>query len=169
MPRRALTGAASPSWALRARAGRALAPFAGVPTADGALAGLLLDAGDTAVIRRTAEALARVGTAAAVGLLARAVAGADDEDAEWLRTGIHDAFAGGDGAPDPAPDSGPDHPARDSGPDHPARDSGPEPVPSAVPCPARYLAAVRERLTDPEDAVRRGAGELLEWLEDDGG
>ncbi|MEU1181753.1 hypothetical protein ABZ464_29745 [Streptomyces sp. NPDC005820] len=64
--------------------------------------GLLLDAGDTAVTRRTAEALVRVGTVAAVRLIALAVAGADDNQAEWMQTGVHDALVGLDGAPDVA-------------------------------------------------------------------
>ncbi|MFE4591412.1 HEAT repeat domain-containing protein [Streptomyces laurentii] len=98
----ALAEAASPSWARRARAGRALAPFAGVSEIADTLVGLLLDAGDTAVTRRTAEALTRVGTPAAVRLVVRALAGADDGQADWLWTGIHDARAEPDGGTDPA-------------------------------------------------------------------
>ncbi|MGI5440430.1 hypothetical protein ACQEV4_24520 [Streptomyces shenzhenensis] len=64
--------------------------------------GLLLDAADTAVTRQTAEALARVGTAAAVRLIALAVAEADDNQADWLQTGVHDALAGRGGLPDVA-------------------------------------------------------------------
>lgn len=96
----ALTGASSPAWERRARAGRGLAPFADVPEAAEALVDLLLDAEDTAVTRRTAEALTRVGTAAAVRLLALAVAAADDDHADWLETGVRDALLGPDGAPD---------------------------------------------------------------------
>ncbi|MET7572414.1 hypothetical protein ABZT04_28535 [Streptomyces sp. NPDC005492] len=41
-----------------------------------------------------AAALARVGTAAAVRLIALAVARADDNQADWLHTGVHDASDG---------------------------------------------------------------------------
>ncbi|MBT3164747.1 hypothetical protein HTV80_16770 [Streptomyces sp. Vc74B-19] len=59
--------------------------------------GLLLDVEDTAVTRRTAEALARTGTAAAVRLIAVAVVEADGNQADWLQTGVHDALVGRDG------------------------------------------------------------------------
>ncbi|WP_234365276.1 hypothetical protein [Streptomyces sp. RTd22] len=88
------------SWSQRARAGRDLASFADVPEAAEALAGLLLDAEDTAVTRRTAEALTRAGTVAAVRLIARAVAEADDNHADWLQTGVQDALVGPDRVPD---------------------------------------------------------------------
>jgi hypothetical protein len=58
-----------------------------------------------------AAALARVGTVGAVRLIALAVAEADDNRADWLRTGVHDAFVGADGAPDAAAACG--QPARD--------------------------------------------------------
>ncbi|MES9558750.1 MULTISPECIES: hypothetical protein [unclassified Streptomyces] len=64
--------------------------------------GLLLDVEDTAVARHTAETLARVGTLAAVRLIALAVARADDSHVEWMQTGVHDALAGPDGVPDVA-------------------------------------------------------------------
>ncbi|MFE2163968.1 HEAT repeat domain-containing protein [Streptomyces sp. NPDC059447] len=95
----ALAGASSPSWRQRARAGRDLASFAGAPEAAEVLVGLLLDAEDTAVTRQTAEALARVGTAAAVRLIALAVVEADGTQADWLQAGVHDALVGPDGAP----------------------------------------------------------------------
>jgi len=66
------------------------------------LVGLLLDAEDTAVTRQTAEALARMGTAAAVRLIALAVVEADGNQADWLQTGVHDALVGPDGVPDVA-------------------------------------------------------------------
>ncbi|MCW8101686.1 hypothetical protein [Streptomyces tauricus] len=94
----ALAAASSPSWSQRVRAGRDLASFADLPEAAEALVGLLLDVGDTAVTRQTAEALVRVGTVAAVRLIALAVAEADDQQADWLQTGVHDAFVGPDGA-----------------------------------------------------------------------
>ncbi|MFJ9737496.1 hypothetical protein [Streptomyces sp. NPDC101166] len=93
----ALARATSPSWPQRARAGRDLAAFVDVPEVAEAVLGLLLDAEDTAVTRQTAETLARVGTAAAMRLIASAVAEADDNQADWIRTGVHDALA--DGAP----------------------------------------------------------------------
>ncbi|MFD9863429.1 hypothetical protein [Streptomyces alboflavus] len=96
----ALAEASSPSWSQRVRAGRDLAFFADFPEAAEALVGLLLDAEDTAVTRQTAEALARVGTVAAVRLIALAVAEADDRQADWLQTGVHDALVGSDGVLD---------------------------------------------------------------------
>ncbi|MFF4330661.1 hypothetical protein ACFYZT_29645 [Streptomyces sp. NPDC001591] len=70
----ALAEASSPSSMQRARAGRDLAFFADVPEAAEALVRLLLDVGDTAVTRQTAEALAQVATVAAVRLIALAIA-----------------------------------------------------------------------------------------------
>ncbi|MFE0209048.1 hypothetical protein [Streptomyces sp. NPDC058985] len=96
----ALAEASSPSWTQRVRAGRDLASFADVPEAGETLVGLLLDVEDTAVTRQTAEALARVGTAAAIRLIALAVAAADDNQADWLQTGVHDALVGPGDAPD---------------------------------------------------------------------
>lgn len=97
-----MTEASSPSWTQRARAGRHLASFAEAPAAAKALVGLLLDVEDTAVTRQTAEALARVGTVAAIRLIALAVAEADDNQADWLQTGVCDALVGLDGVPDVA-------------------------------------------------------------------
>ncbi|WP_445397324.1 HEAT repeat domain-containing protein [Streptomyces sp. LE64] len=94
--------ASSPSWTQRVRAGRELASFADVPEAAEVLVGLLLDVEDTAVTRQTAEALARTGTVAAMRLIALAVAGADDNQADWLETGVHDALVGPDDVPDVA-------------------------------------------------------------------
>ncbi|MFF3504329.1 hypothetical protein [Streptomyces sp. NPDC003247] len=130
-PRAALAEAASPSWSRRARAGRDLAASADVPEAAEALARLLLDAEDTAVTRHTARALARVGTAPALRIVALAVAAADDNQADWMRTGVQDALAGPDGVPG--------------------------------------LATVCARLAgEPEEAVRRGAAEILAWTDDAG-
>ncbi|MEW2120692.1 hypothetical protein AB0945_37205 [Streptomyces sp. NPDC005474] len=98
----ALAAVSSPSWERRVRAGRDLASFADVPEAAEALVRLLLDAEDTAVTRQTAEALTRVGTVAAVRLIALAVAEADDNQADWLQTGVHDALVGPDGVQDVA-------------------------------------------------------------------
>jgi hypothetical protein len=57
------------------------------------------DGEDTAVTRQTAQALARVGTVAAVRLVALALAEADDNQADWLETGVREALAGPDGVP----------------------------------------------------------------------
>ncbi|MEV3923614.1 hypothetical protein [Actinomadura coerulea] len=98
----ALAEALSPWWEQRARAGRDLVSFADVPEAAQALVGLLLDVEDTAVIRQTAEALARVGTVAAIRLIALAATEADDNQADWLQTGVLDALVGPDGVRDVA-------------------------------------------------------------------
>lgn len=66
------------------------------------LLGLLLDVADTAVTRRTAEALARVGTVAAVRLIALALAEADDGHADWMQTGVQDVLWMQTGVPDVA-------------------------------------------------------------------
>jgi HEAT repeat protein len=97
-----LAEASSPSWTRRVRAGWGLASFADVPEAAESLVGLLLDVEDTAVARRTAEALARVGTVVAIRLIALAVAEADDNQADWLQIGVHDALMGPGEAPDVA-------------------------------------------------------------------
>lgn len=98
----ALDGALSPCSSLRVRAGRDLAPFAAAPEAAEVLLGLLLDVADTAVTRRTAEALARVGTVAAVRLIALALAEADDGHADWMQTGVQDVLWMQTGVPDVA-------------------------------------------------------------------
>ncbi|MER5948075.1 hypothetical protein ABT127_18655 [Streptomyces sp. NPDC001904] len=123
-----LAEASSPSWMRRVRAGRDLASFADVPEAADVLVGLL-DVEDTAVTRQTAETLARVGTVAAMKLIALAVAEAGANQADWLQTGVHDALVGPDGVPDIA-------------------------------------AACGQLARDPEEAVRRGATEILAWTND---
>ncbi len=100
----ALARASSPSWSQRVRAGCDLAPFADVPEAADALVRLLLDAEDSAVTRRTAAALARVGTVAAARLVALAGAEADDSQADWIQTGVQDVLGRTDGWPDVAAD-----------------------------------------------------------------
>ncbi|MFD7064611.1 hypothetical protein [Streptomyces sp. NPDC059906] len=125
----ALAGASSPSWKQRVRAGLELAPFADAHEVAEVLVGLLLDVENTAVTRQTAEALARMGSVAAVRLIALAVAEADGNQADWLQTGVHDALVGPDGVPD--------------------------------------LAAACGKLAgDQEEAVRRGAAEILAWTDD---
>ncbi|MDX2976813.1 HEAT repeat domain-containing protein [Streptomyces microflavus] len=97
-----LSEASSRTWTRRVRAGRDLASSADVAEAAEALARLLLDVDDTAVTRQTAEALTRVGTVAAMKLIARAITEADDNRADWLQTGVHDALMGPGGAPEAA-------------------------------------------------------------------
>ncbi|MGX9920116.1 hypothetical protein ACWIG4_09695 [Streptomyces sp. NPDC002248] len=80
-------------WAARADEGRRLAPSAGEPAADAALLALLLDATDSAVSRRTAEAPARTGSPAAARLLTEALARADAALGDWIETGVEDATA----------------------------------------------------------------------------
>ncbi|MDT0408176.1 MULTISPECIES: hypothetical protein [Streptomyces] len=77
-------------WAARADEGRRLAPSAGEPAADAALLALLLDATDSAVSRRTAEAPARTGSPAAARLLTEALALADAALGDWIATGADD-------------------------------------------------------------------------------
>lgn len=91
--RGALDRALSPSVSERVRAGCDLAPFAAAPEAAQALSGLLLDLADTLVVRRTAQALGRVGTVDAVRLIVLALAEADDSHADWIQTGVHDVLA----------------------------------------------------------------------------
>ncbi|MEU5211091.1 HEAT repeat domain-containing protein [Streptomyces sp. NPDC020742] len=129
----ALAEASSPSWAQRVRAGRALAGFAGSPEAAEVLVRLLLDAEDTAVTRQTAEALAQVGTVAAIRLIALAIAGADDSRFDWLQAGVYDALVEPDGVPD------------------------------LVAAWVGLEAVCAQLARDPEEAVRRGAAEISAW------
>jgi HEAT repeat protein len=86
----ALAEAVSKEYLRRAGAGRVLAGFVDVPVAQDVLVRLLLDPEDTYVTRRTAEALARVGTRAALGVVARAVAEADSNHGDWIEAGMSD-------------------------------------------------------------------------------
>jgi hypothetical protein len=89
--RRLSADAASPDWEARARAGCGLAHRADEPEAAAVLDRLLRDPEDTAVVRRTAEALVRAGTPAAVRLVAHALRTADAQTADWIAIGITDA------------------------------------------------------------------------------
>lgn len=80
----------SPSWSVRAAAGPRLAPHVGVASAAAVLERLLLDPENTFVTRVTAQALLRQGSLAAVRLVVRAVARADDNHGDWLQTAAHD-------------------------------------------------------------------------------
>lgn len=90
VPAAAIEAASSPSWPARAAAAPRLAPHAGVGSAAAVLERLLLDPENTFVTRVTAEVLLRQGSLAAVRLVARAVARADDHHADWLQTAAHD-------------------------------------------------------------------------------
>ncbi|GHF91479.1 hypothetical protein GCM10017667_20990 [Streptomyces filamentosus] len=79
-----LQGADSPSWVVRAAAGRGLAGFAGVPEVDGVLRRLLVDGRDTFVTQETAEALLERGDACGLRLVLGAFDGADDDTADHL-------------------------------------------------------------------------------------
>lgn len=87
-----ITLARSGDWRDRKGAGRALAVFADVPQAREPLLALILDPGDTSVTRATAEALLRRQDRAGYALVARALAGADDDHSEWIHTAIQDVF-----------------------------------------------------------------------------
>lgn len=76
----------------RADAGRALASFAERPDARGPLLRLLLDAEDTLVTLETATALLRRHDRAGLDLVARAMAGADPDQTEWLGTAVREVL-----------------------------------------------------------------------------
>src|ERR1700759_1227763 len=76
----------------RADAGRALASFADVPQAQPALHRLLLDAADTFVTHATADALLRRKDTIGLATVARALADADTNHADWIHTAVHDVF-----------------------------------------------------------------------------
>ncbi|GAA2453854.1 hypothetical protein [Streptomyces macrosporus] len=76
----ALRDAASPSWSVRASAGRRLAAHADAPTAAEALHHLLLDAYDTAVTQETAEALLGRGDTTGLRLVLAALGRAEDAE-----------------------------------------------------------------------------------------
>ncbi|MCE7082309.1 hypothetical protein [Streptomyces sp. ST2-7A] len=92
--------ALSSSWSRRTRAGRILAPFAGLPEVDDVLLRLLGDPEDTAVTLETAEALAGVGTWEAVRLLAVGLAKGDDQQGDWILTGLHNVLVDANGLPE---------------------------------------------------------------------
>jgi hypothetical protein len=90
----ALVGlAGSPDYRDRADAGRSLAGFAAAEEAREPLLELLLDAADTFVTRVTAEALLRRQDEAGLALVASAMAEADFNHVEWMRTAVMDVFA----------------------------------------------------------------------------
>ncbi|MFF9340734.1 MULTISPECIES: hypothetical protein [unclassified Streptomyces] len=88
-----LLGAAdSPSWAVRAAAGRRLAASADMPGVEGVLRRLLLDEWDTAVTQETAEALLERRDAIGLRLVLGALAVADDDTADELDAALACVF-----------------------------------------------------------------------------
>jgi hypothetical protein len=85
--------AASPHYRDRADAGCALAGFAELPEARGPLLDLVLDAHDTLVTRETAAALLRRHDRFGLAVVARGLAQADDNQADWIDTAVHDVLA----------------------------------------------------------------------------
>jgi hypothetical protein len=77
----------------RADAGRALASFADIPESRQTLQRLLLDAADTVVTRETAEALLRRKDQIGLGTVARALADAEADHADWIADAVHEVFA----------------------------------------------------------------------------
>jgi hypothetical protein len=89
----ALIGLAeSPDHRDRADAGRGLASFAEIPEAGRALAGLVLDPGDTFVTRETATALLRRQDTVGLAIVASALAAAGPHHTDWIHTAVHDVF-----------------------------------------------------------------------------
>ncbi|GAA0716264.1 hypothetical protein GCM10010199_17710 [Dactylosporangium roseum] len=76
----------------RADAGRALASFAEMPESAQPLRRLLLDADDTFVTLVTADALLRRKDPAGLALVARALADADDNHADWIFTAVQNVY-----------------------------------------------------------------------------
>jgi hypothetical protein len=77
----------------RADAGRGLASFAEAAEARGWLLELVLDAGDTFVTRATAEALLRRQDAVGLAIVTSALAAADPNHADWIKTAVLDVFS----------------------------------------------------------------------------
>ncbi|MFG2293879.1 hypothetical protein [Streptomyces sp. NPDC048603] len=86
----AMQGADSPSWSVRAAAGRRLAAGAEQPEAAAVLHRLLLDAQDTAVTRATAEALLARWDVCGLRLVLAALARADAQTGDWLEVALYD-------------------------------------------------------------------------------
>ncbi|WP_328740837.1 hypothetical protein OHA91_36865 [Streptomyces erythrochromogenes] len=77
----------------RADAGRGLAGFAEMDEAVGPLLALVLDRENTFVTRATAEALLRRQDRSGLRVVASALAIADPNHGDWIRTAVLDAFA----------------------------------------------------------------------------
>jgi hypothetical protein len=83
----------SQDWRDRADAGHGLAGFAEMPGAFEPLLELVLDAGDTFVTRRTAEGLLRRKDRVGLTIVASALAVANSNHRDWIRTAIIDVFS----------------------------------------------------------------------------
>jgi hypothetical protein len=84
--------ATSPDHRDRADAGRALAGFAEVPGAQELLLHLVLDADDTFVTLHTAAALLRRHDRIGLAVVARAMARAEPDQAEWIGTALREVL-----------------------------------------------------------------------------
>jgi hypothetical protein len=84
--------AAGPAYRDRADAGDALAGFAELSEARDALLGLVLDADDTFVTRRKAAALLRRHDRIGLAIVGRALGRADENQADWIGTAVHDVL-----------------------------------------------------------------------------
>ncbi|MGC5033490.1 hypothetical protein [Micromonospora sp. DT229] len=84
--------ASSADYRDRADAGQAMASFVEMAETREPLQRLLLDADDTGVTRTTAEALLRRMDAPGLAAVARALADADANHADWLYTAVCDVF-----------------------------------------------------------------------------
>jgi hypothetical protein len=78
----------------RAVAGIGLAPFAGLAAADDALRRLVLDPEDTHVTSETTFSLARFAERdAGLAVVASALHSADEDQANWIESGLEDALS----------------------------------------------------------------------------
>ncbi|MFG3510018.1 HEAT repeat domain-containing protein [Streptomyces sp. NPDC047821] len=85
----AFRDARSPSWSVRAEAGRRLAGAAEDAAVTPVLRRLLLDGEDTAVTQETAEALLERGDVHGLRLVLEALISADDDTGDHLDAAIH--------------------------------------------------------------------------------
>jgi hypothetical protein len=76
----------------RADAGQAMARFVDIPETRQPLLWLLLDAADTFVTHTTAEALLRREDVEGLTAVARALASADANHADWIYSAVHRVF-----------------------------------------------------------------------------
>ncbi|MBV6699160.1 hypothetical protein [Kitasatospora aureofaciens] len=84
----AIRASDSPSWSVRAAAGRHLAAYAHLPAATDVLRRLLLDGQDTAVTQETAEALLERRDTCGLRLVLAAFADADHDSSDHLNDAI---------------------------------------------------------------------------------
>lgn len=94
--------AASTDYQDRQKAAVGLAPSADNPTVRALLVELVLDAEDTAVTLEASAALTKRGDRTGLEVLATALATADEQQTNWIETGIGDALGTSDDARDKA-------------------------------------------------------------------